>query len=332
MITQIRSLNMILNTYKYGMVINGELKEDNGRLPWSTYKTLSRKEFEKYKIGCCYDYTMYEDYWFEGNNIPHKLFYIEGGKILKTHTFLVFQNNGKHILFESSWKSKVGTFEFNSEQDLLNYFCKEFIKDLDQSDKRFVLYEFKQPKTGLTSNQYRAHIIQTGTMIRNIGRYYESVIRPWENTGFENLEESAHLKTFDYKWSDELEIVKSLPSNEQDMFFTRYCPMNILGRYILTDINNNKLGFVEVLKLQTTKGYSKDICYMNYGLLPTYRDNKYVQKLINVAIVIAQENDFKELQYRIGTSRELYIQAIEKSKLFKLKKEFKTEKVYHIML
>ena len=226
---EIKKLNNTLNQFEWGY------PDENGKNivetdDFENYQLLSNNKFLENKIGTCWDYTNYEIIWFMKHGFIHTknalrnemacCYYVES-EDESNHTWLAYMLNDFVYLFESSWKSKVGTFEFNSEQDLLNYFCKEFIKDLDQSDKRFVLYEFKQPKTGLTSNQYRAHIIQTGTMIRNIGRYYESVIRPWENTGFENLEESAHLKTFDYKWSDELEIVKSLPSNEQDLFFTK---------------------------------------------------------------------------------------------------------------
>lgn len=324
----IRALNMELTKLDYGMVIDGEAITDENRMNWNKYRSLSVEEFEKHRVGCCWDYAMYEHYWFDKNNIPHKLFYIEGGQIQETHTFLVYQNKGKHILFEASWKIKSGIYEFNNEEELLDYYCNEFIKNYGNDYRRFVLYEYKQPKTGINANEFMSYILKTGKMIRNVGMYYESVIKPWENIDYLDYDQFAYMQTFDYKWADELEIINSLPEKDRVWFHTNFCPNNVIERFIL-EKDNRKIGFIEVLRLVTAKGYSKNIAYITYAIIPEHRNKGYSKYLLNLAIRIALDNKFKELQYRVSKSNKEALRAIEHSNLFKFKKEFKTEKVYY---
>ena len=330
--SHIRSLNIALNRYKYGIVVNGYAIDDDNKINWNDYLSLSKDEFETHKIGCCWDYVMYEHYWFDKKDIPHKLFYIEGGQFEETHTFLVYENKGKHILFESSWKSKCGIYEFNTEQELLNYYCSEFIKNFGNKYARYVLYEYKQPKTGLNAYKFMATILKTGKMIRNVGRYYETVIKPWENINFINIDNSAHMQRLDYRWTDELKIIESLPEEDKLWFHTSSCPRNIIGRFIYEDDNKNLIGFVDVLRLVTAHGYSKNIGYIAYAIKPEYRGKGYSKFLLNVAIRIALENKLKELQYRVDNNNIASLRAVQHSKLFKLKKEFKTEKIYYYEL
>ena len=323
-----KELNAILNEYSYGILIDGYPETDDAKINWMKYRSMSVKEFEKHRIGCCWDYVMYEHYWFKANDIPHKLFYIEGGRNQDTHTFLVYEENNKYLLFESSWKEKCGVYEFKTLDDLLMYYSKEFTKYFDKEYKRYVLYEYEQPKTGITCTEFMTHIYKNGIMKRNVGMYYEILIKPWKDCNFVNYYESSRLQTFDYKWKNVLDIIKTLPEDEQKYFNTRWCPMNIIGRYVHRIPDIGDIGFIDILKLYTKRGYSNSIAIISYAIKKEYRNREFSNFLLNVGIKIAQDKGFKELQCRVTYENIQAIQAIEKSNLFKVKKRYKDFTIY----
>ena len=323
-----KELNTILNSYKYGILINGYPETDDAKINWGKYISMTVDEFEKYCIGCCWDYVMYEDYWFTKNEVPHKLFYVEGGKNQETHTFLVYENQNKFFLFESSWKEKCGIYEFKTLDDLLKYYMNEFTKYFEVPYKRYVLYEYEQPPTGITCIDFMKYMYEKGTMKRNVGMYYETIIKPWADCDFVNYYDSSRMRTFDYKWSAALEIIKSLPDNEKKYFNIRWCPMNIIGRYVINLPSVGNIGFVDVLKLETKRGYSNKVATVSYAIKEKYRGREYSNFLLNVAIKIAQDRGFTELQCRITPENDKAKRDIEKSHLFEVKKRYKDFTIY----
>lgn len=320
-----RDLNIVLNKFDYGMFVDNQTYVEYP-VPWNKYRTLSVEEFQTHRVGCCWDFVMYESYWFSIKRIPHKLYYIEGGN-KETHTFLVYNINDKYYLFESAWQLKKGIYEFNSEKELLNYYSKEFTKNMESDNKTsYVIYEYKQPvQSGLNSTEFMKHIYLTGKMIRNSNKYYENEIKPWMESGFVDSDDIDNsLK----KYNEIRDIVSQFSKDEQEYFDLSMKPGNMVSCYIHKDENNEPIGFMNLLHLVTTKGYSPDIAYIEFGIVPKYRHKNYTKLLLNVAIIAAADNGFKELQIRIDKSNIPAINSIEKSKLFKLKKEFLSEKVY----
>ena len=320
-----RDLNNVLNKYEYGIFIDNQTYTEYP-IPWNKYRTLSVEEFQTHRVGCCWDFVMYESYWFNYKKIPHKLYYIEGGN-KETHTFLVYKNNDKFYLFESSWQLKKGIYGFETEKELLDYYSKEFLKHLESENKNsYVLYEYKQPiQSGLTSVEFMKYIYLSGKMLRNINKYYENEIKPWMETGFVN---SNDIDNSLEKFNRVRDIVKQFSEEEQMYFNLSQKPGNLVSCYVHKDEDGNEVGFMNLLHLKTTKGYSYDIAYVEFGILPEYRHKGYTKLLLNVAIIAAMDNGFKELQVRVNKSNIAAVRVTEQSKLFNLKKDFLTEKVY----
>lgn len=103
---------------------------------FDNYETLNPTEFIKYNGGICWDYVMYEAYAFSKyfRNIKYKTFFVcnYNKKSNPTHTFLLFYLNNKCYWFESSWKSHIGIYKFNSESCALSYITKVLYDDLSK--------------------------------------------------------------------------------------------------------------------------------------------------------------------------------------------------------
>lgn len=120
--TVIANLNDTLNDFNYGIVVDGQVVTEN--LDFDKYRTLSSKEFLKYKTGVCWDYTHFEALYFtrmlemplvKGDWLrfdnTFSMYYMEfddkdGDQ--PTHTWLAYRLNDRIYAFESSWKSYRG--------------------------------------------------------------------------------------------------------------------------------------------------------------------------------------------------------------------------------
>lgn len=129
----IENLNDALNDFNYGIVIDGQVVTEN--LDFEKYRTLSSKEFLKYKTGVCWDYTHFEalyfldvlrmkliqDDWLRFDN-AFSMYYMEFDDKdgdTPTHTWLAYRLNDRIYAFESSWKPYRGITEFASEEEMI---------------------------------------------------------------------------------------------------------------------------------------------------------------------------------------------------------------------
>lgn len=133
-------VNHKLNYFEYIIVVNGRVITQIKREDFDHYRTMSTREFKKYRGGICWDYTMFEAFYFKKHfpRIKTKTFFTafecDG---TPTHTFLLFYLNNKCYWFESSWKSHCGIYEFDSEDAALTYITKQL-----RSEKKNVKYTF----------------------------------------------------------------------------------------------------------------------------------------------------------------------------------------------
>ena len=142
---KIKEFNKELCTYEYiivqpdGKIVNKIKKSD-----YKNYKILSPSQFKKYKGGICWDYVVYENANF--NFAKHKSFFFcdvdKDGSPSSTHTFLLFYLNNKTYWFESSWKTRMGIFEFRNEDDALSF----IINKLHTDEKDFYIVEYNPSK------------------------------------------------------------------------------------------------------------------------------------------------------------------------------------------
>lgn len=125
----ITKFNYDMNNMKY------QLKNKNYQLDNITdesdydkyYRVLSPQDFIKYGGGTCWDYVIYQAYYFK-RYYPGIKFYTfyhqsvhEDPNDAPSHTFMIFTVNNKWYWFESAWKINIGIWEFNTLEDALNF-------------------------------------------------------------------------------------------------------------------------------------------------------------------------------------------------------------------
>ena len=170
---KIKKRNQELNHYGYGFIYNGKKETEN----FDYYKTISPIDFEKHKMGVCWDYVEVEarDLWSYGFNCTIKplekdkefsLYYIihtTKDGINPTHTWLGFRYNNSIYSFESSWGKYQGIHKFTSEKAMLNTYQRWHKEDIKSDIDNCYIFKFKpRTKFGKTPMQYMNSIHSTG--------------------------------------------------------------------------------------------------------------------------------------------------------------------------
>lgn len=129
-LSDIVEFNHKLNGMEYILPINGKIIRKIKEKDYDNYKTLNHKEFVKYNGGTCFDYAMYEAFYFEKNfkDVEFDTFYCDFTDVdgdHPSHSFLLFFINGKTYWFESSWKQVRGIYEFDSINMALSYIVEK---------------------------------------------------------------------------------------------------------------------------------------------------------------------------------------------------------------
>lgn len=158
---KIKKVNQLLNRYEYMIVKDGEPIRQIKRADFDGYTLLTPQEFKRYKGGICWDYTMYEAFYFkkEFPSIQFNTIYVAfrcGKGELRTHTFLLFYIGSKCYWFESSWKSHCGIYQFGNMDEAISYVVKELSSKLQDVRYTFVsIYNAMDPGLQkITSNEY----------------------------------------------------------------------------------------------------------------------------------------------------------------------------------
>lgn len=107
---------------------------------------------------------------------------------------------------------------------------------------------------------------------------------------------------------------------------------SLVSSFILTDNQNKDIGFINLFMLKVNRFYSNRVVYISYGIIPEFQNKRYSRILLNKAIEMAKENNFKEIQYHVDRTNIKSIRAIERFGLFQLKKEFKSKLVYSVKI
>lgn len=158
-------LNKMLNQYEYIIPNNGNIITQVSEDSFNKYKLLSPDEFKKYKGGICWDYVVYEAYWFDKyfTNIPYSVYFeVLDNKIdCPTHTFLIFEYGGKYYWFESSWKPMCGIYGgFDTEKDAVDYVMSK-LNDNKSNYKNYICkYDPLDSKMfGMNSKQFMDYLL-----------------------------------------------------------------------------------------------------------------------------------------------------------------------------
>lgn len=177
LLRRIKRLNDKLNDFNYGVVLDGQAITNDSEIEAvfrkNLYRTLSCKEFIKYRTGVCWDYTHYEavyflrrlgmtlikDDWLRFDN-TFSMYYMEfedDDGDCPTHTWLAFCLNDAVYCFESSWKSYRGITKYSSELAMIREYLdrqKNFYADIGIEIYNPKIYKYLPMKPGLTADEF----------------------------------------------------------------------------------------------------------------------------------------------------------------------------------
>ena len=123
------------------------------------------EEILKTMVGTCWDQVELERLWFSKNNYNFITIFARfiGDNDLPTHTFLIYEDNGKWHYFENAYNDYRGIYDFSSVYDAIN-----FVKDKQleyaikyyNASKNDELECFKYDKltNGLDVDNYLKHV------------------------------------------------------------------------------------------------------------------------------------------------------------------------------
>ena len=129
---------------------------------YSFYYLLTPEELLEKKCGVCWDQVELERKLFLDNNISIKTFfiYLDNGKDLPSHTFLIFKQNNKYYWFEYAWSTYKGIHEYENEEELLNDVILKFKCDHKEINKntKLYLYEYEKPNSHISCEEFYNYI------------------------------------------------------------------------------------------------------------------------------------------------------------------------------
>lgn len=193
-----------IKDYEYGFVADGERFNDDSSFDWRKYRLSSPTEFEKNKIGICWDYCEYIADALDKKGIKYNLYFlnlITGEGEFTTHTFIVADtgDNAKTYI-ECAYKKYMMCethYDMKDIFELSDVIAQRMLGDIaDHSKQEYDLYEYtnSRPKIGSTSDEFMEYIWEHGTKIcehRHIedtfkGRAYdEETIVEYSTNGLE---------------------------------------------------------------------------------------------------------------------------------------------------
>lgn len=172
LLLNIAKFNEKLNGMKY-QIRNKEyyMKDTDSEDFDKCYRVLSPQDFIKYGGGVCWDYVIYQEYYFnkffpriEIHTFYHQTIH-ENKDDCPSHTFMIFTIDKRWFWFESSWKDHMGIWEFASLNDTISYISDELIKhaksepDISEYKDEFIVeYKALNPESyGQTCVEFMTH-------------------------------------------------------------------------------------------------------------------------------------------------------------------------------
>lgn len=158
-------LEFCRNKLNYGFTYRGKIYTDNkpdfNDNMNKFYKLRKGENFIKSGYGVCWDFCEFERDFFVNTGIKHECYFIvnflirvQGGP---THTFLIYEQNGKWFWFEYAWFNYRGIWQYNSREDALCDIVNKFINLNAQQYNHTELYKTKSAKAGLNTFTFCEH-------------------------------------------------------------------------------------------------------------------------------------------------------------------------------
>lgn len=123
-VAPIISMQKELANFKYGVPINGSIKKSSEIDFGREYKTLTDKEFYKYKAGVCWDFANYQEIElskiYGKGNVQNYYFIVDKAPNYPTHTITIVKLGNYYYYLEASWGKMMGVYRDKYVNNILN--------------------------------------------------------------------------------------------------------------------------------------------------------------------------------------------------------------------
>lgn len=122
-----------IRKFEYGILVDGKAVKITAKNT-NDYRTISPLNFEKYKVGLCWDFAEYEYIQLSKMKLNPAVWYIEAvAKDDKhpTHTWCSYTENGKTKIIEAAWGKAMGIHEFANETEMLNSYINKWLETVN---------------------------------------------------------------------------------------------------------------------------------------------------------------------------------------------------------
>lgn len=165
---EINEIMNVMNNIEYGFNDeNGNNIIDVNPKKWEDefedfYYLQTPEELLETKCGVCWDQVELERKLFSKANIDFKTYfiYLSFEDMLPSHTFLVYEREGKYYWFEHSWNKYRGIHEYSSELALLSDIVNKFRQEHNEicEKAKLYLYEYQEPDMHIKCNDFYKYI------------------------------------------------------------------------------------------------------------------------------------------------------------------------------
>lgn len=123
-ISPIIDMQKELSKFEYGVPTNGKIKKVSEIDFGKEYKTLTDKEFYRYKAGVCWDFANYQEIElskiYGKGNVQNYYFIVDKAPNYPTHTITIIKLDGYYYYLESSWGKMMGVYRDKNLSKILN--------------------------------------------------------------------------------------------------------------------------------------------------------------------------------------------------------------------
>lgn len=172
-----KNLYQHIKDFKYGILVDGELRTGNAEWWDKNFHLLTPSEVEKYHGGTCWDIVEYCRDYLSKEGVEFEQYYIstDTPPNFDTHTFIVGKENGKYIYLEQSFeaisKQIDGVKVFDTIHEIIKMITTEMFNHNDNN--RFDEFEYdvrsfeKHPPYGCSSEEYMNWMERNGLKVEH---------------------------------------------------------------------------------------------------------------------------------------------------------------------
>lgn len=165
---RIIKMNDTLNLFEYGYIYDNKKCYDFDNL-YPKYKTISIKDFEKYKIGVCWDYTRYQKQYLNKfyKNVQNYYFEMDNEE-RASHTITIIKVGDIYIYPESSSKAFKGIYQSDDIDKIISIVIdsmhtQDWVKNKKYNVK---VYKYTDPGSGLDIMEFMDEVTKNGTLVK----------------------------------------------------------------------------------------------------------------------------------------------------------------------